>query len=342
MKRPARDRDQTQSTDSTRVTVDTCEPHLGPLRDDLATDDAPPPTTVRNRVPVADAPTVPGPNGPDPEASTLVDAAPITLRMLPVEAPRTVRLQLPPFAATTPSPPMPASAAADVRPPAPAPLSMLTMASAADPAPVAKRKSGPPPLPVEVLAEPAVIVRPSISAEALERHARTGPRLVPVVASSAPPPSVGPRSVRPARERAPRRAQLLHGLVAAMVAAALLVMGVSIVLLTPSGKAEPSASLVHEDVQHAPIAAAPEVSATVVVRPTGVAPSVKAPEAAPTVAAAPASTARTIVLSSPTLVVGAKAPKAVHSAPPPTPLAPAAGSAPTPLPEPTRLGVDLK
>lgn len=335
MKRSARDRDTTRSTDSTRITVDACEPHLGPLRDDLATDSGPAPETVRN-VPAGDRTVV----------EPVVEPAPITLRMLP-EAPRTVRLQLVPFASENAqaASPKPAEALPSLQrrealpslqrrePPQPAPASMHTMASAPDvPAP-AKRRSGPPPLPVEVLAEPAVVVRPSISSEALERHAQTGPRQLQLP----PVASTGPRSVRPARERAPGRAQLLHGLVAATVAAALLVMGVSIVLFTPSDKragASPSAALAGENVQSAPVEVTPAV-------PT-------APATQPALATLPAAatTAHTVVLSSPTLVVGAKAPKSAHSAPAPTPLASPTAPAPTPLPEPTplgtRFGIDLK
>ncbi len=345
MKRQARDRDRTQPTDSTRITVDVCEPHLGPVRDDLATDSGPAPATVRNTTLAGD--------------TTVVDAAPITLRMLPLEAPRTVRLQLVPFVLRGPEPVV-EPVAPVVAPPMPAPVSMRTMASAADAPSPPKRKSGPPPLPVEPSPEPLVVVRPSITNEALERHARTGPRLaalsplavaVAVAAPAQASASASPRSVRPARERAPRRAQLLHGLVAATVAAALLVMGVSVVLLTPAGKREaasPSAALAGDTVQDAPIAS---TSA-----------------AAPAIAAAPtaAASAPTVVLSSPTLVVSGKAPKSLPSAPPsgfvasakgadtaprattrqpaPTPLAPAA--APAPLPEPTplgtRFGLDLK
>jgi hypothetical protein len=265
MKRQARDRDRTQTTDSTRITVDACEPHLGPIRDDLATDSGPAPETVRNAMPAGD--------------TTVVDAAPITLRMLPLEAPRTVRLQLVPFVpqGTQTASPVEAPVATEVQPPKLAPVSMLTMASAADIPSPAKRKSGPPPLPVE----PAVVVRPSITDETLERHARTGPRLAPLPLVVAPAASAGPRSVRPARERAPRRAQLLHGLVAATVAAALLVMGVSIVLLAPAGKREtaaPSAALVGDNVQNAPSS------------PAAVAPATDVPTVAAT------ATAHTVVL----------------------------------------------
>lgn len=322
MKRQARDRDRTQTTDSTRITVDACEPHLGPVRDDLATDAGPAPETVRNAAPAGE--------------STVVDAAPITLRMLPVEAPRTVRLQLVPFASQ--NAPAPAAVrVADPEPPKPVPPSMLTMASAADLPVPAKRKSGPPPLPVEVLAEPAVVVRPSITSEALDRQAQTGPRLAPLPRVVAAAPPAGPRSVRPARERAPRRAQLLHGLVAATVAAALMVMGVSVVLLAPSSRREaasPSAALVGENVQSAPVDVTPTASASVAAPSTVV--------AVPSASASAPATARTIALSSPTLVVGGKAPKNAHVAPAPTPLAPASAPAPTPLPEPTRLGIDLK
>ncbi|NOU31930.1 MAG: hypothetical protein HOO96_28835, partial [Polyangiaceae bacterium] len=274
MKRQARDRDRTQTTDSTRITVDACEPHLGPIRDDLATDSGPAPETVRNAMPAGD--------------TTVVDAPPITLRMLPLEAPRTVRLQLVPFVphGAQSASPVEAPVAAEVQPPKPAPVSMLTMASAADMPSPAKRKSGPPPLPVE----PAVVVRPSITDETLERHARTGPRLAPLPLVVAPAASAGPRSVRPARERAPRRAQLLHGLVAATVAAALLVMGVSIVLLAPAGKREtaaPSAALAGDTVQDAPSSPAPVAAATAT------------------------ATAHTVALSTPTLVVSNKAPKSV-------------------------------